>query len=216
MQKQGPMSMILSKQPSASLRDAQRMLTRSRISEAAREVFFTRGYSQSTIDEIIQVAGISKSTLYAHFRDSEDLLAHIAADYTTALCEVAARLPGPVPTRAEIGTWVEEVAALIRRERTPSIVVVGLANTADSPLCIQEIGDKLFETLAIRLPVFRHALADPQGLVMAWATVAMRELGVACLQHARDNGKGFSKNALTVAGDLFARLVQEHPNKDTK
>lgn len=210
------MNITLPKQRPASLRDTQRLLTRTRISEAAREVFFIRGYGHATIDEIIHVAGISKSTLYAHFRDTEALLAHIVSEYAAALCEVAARLPGPVPSRSEIGIWIEQVAALIRRERVPSVVVVGLANTAESPACVREIGDRLFETLAIRLPVFRHALENPQGIVMAWATVAMRELGLACLQYERDNGKGFGKSALTVAGDLFAHLVQEAPKKEIK
>ena len=210
------MNLTPPKKLSTSLRDAQRAFTRSRISGAAREVFFARGYGHATIDEIIQVAEISRSTLYAHFRDTEDLLAHIAADYTSALCQVAGQLPGPAPSRAEIGAWIEDVAALIARERIPSVLVVGLANAAEAPACIRQIGDRLFETLALNLPAFRQAMADPESLAMAWATIAMRELGLACLQHARDQGEGIGKNLLTVVGDLFARFIQTHSSEEPK
>ncbi len=168
-----------------------------------------RGYGPATIDEIIQVAGISRSTLYAHFRDTEDLLSHIASDYATALCAVTERLPGPVPSRAQIGIWVGEVAALIKRERIPSVLVVGLANTAGAPPCIHEIGVRLFEALAARLPAFQKVLAHRESLAMAWATVAMRELGLACLQYAQDEDDGPGGKLLTVAADLFALFVRE-------
>ncbi len=44
-----------------------------RIIEIAQEVFFQKGYETTTIDEIAQLAGYNKRTLYHYFKDKEEL-----------------------------------------------------------------------------------------------------------------------------------------------
>ncbi|GLR66995.1 hypothetical protein GCM10010909_16760 [Acidocella aquatica] len=189
------------------MREAQRALTRSRIVEAAREVFFLRGYRNATMEEIAEAAGASRSTLYANFKDKDVILAEVADSYMLALCEVAERLPGPDPTRVEIDVWLREIAAFIARDRTPSVLLSGLASAEDAPPVIHHIGEKLIETLAVRLPPFRLALAE--SLARAWATVILREIGWACQQFSRSGVGGPGPNLLIVAGDLLERFIQE-------
>lgn len=43
------------------------------IQSAARKIFFKKGYRNSTIDKIAQLAGISKGAVYLHFKNKEDL-----------------------------------------------------------------------------------------------------------------------------------------------
>jgi AcrR family transcriptional regulator len=45
----------------------------SEIQEAAKGVFFKRGYQKSSVDEIAKIAGISKGTIYFYFKNKEDL-----------------------------------------------------------------------------------------------------------------------------------------------
>jgi AcrR family transcriptional regulator len=50
---------------------------RAEILTAAAELFRARGYRASTLEELARRLGISKKTLYGHFRSKEDLLAAI-------------------------------------------------------------------------------------------------------------------------------------------
>src|ERR1700733_10404471 len=47
---------------------------RSRIVDAARELFFDHGYSKVSTSEIAEAIGISKKTLYKEFETKEDIL----------------------------------------------------------------------------------------------------------------------------------------------
>jgi AcrR family transcriptional regulator len=46
---------------------------RAHIVDAAKDVFLSSGFADSTMDEIARTARISKHTLYSHFRDKADL-----------------------------------------------------------------------------------------------------------------------------------------------
>jgi AcrR family transcriptional regulator len=48
--------------------------TRRRILDASRELFASRGWTATSIDEIVRTAGVTKGALYHHFRDKTDLL----------------------------------------------------------------------------------------------------------------------------------------------
>lgn len=47
-------------------------IARARIFEAMAHVVAERGYSQATIADIVETAGISRRTFYEHFRDKEE------------------------------------------------------------------------------------------------------------------------------------------------
>jgi AcrR family transcriptional regulator len=65
------------------LRDAAGQVLRPRILEAARELFFTRGFVRVTSDEIAARLGISKATLYKAFPSKEEILKAVISDYLT-------------------------------------------------------------------------------------------------------------------------------------
>ncbi len=52
----------------------KRSMTRSKILDAAYELFRRRGFSRVNVDEIAAAAGITKRTLYAHFPSKDALL----------------------------------------------------------------------------------------------------------------------------------------------
>ena len=47
--------------------------TRLQIIEAARKVFFQRGVSRSTLDEIACAAGVTRGAVYWHFQNKPEL-----------------------------------------------------------------------------------------------------------------------------------------------
>lgn len=66
---------------------------RARILRAARPLFTTHGYAAASMQQIADVAGVNKATLYHHFRDKEDLFVAIMADeFARAGAGIAAAL----------------------------------------------------------------------------------------------------------------------------
>ena len=65
--------------PRGGLREAQRRFTRQHILDAAIDVFLERGYIPSTVEDIIERAGTSRPTFYAHFRSKTDVLLEAGA-----------------------------------------------------------------------------------------------------------------------------------------
>lgn len=67
-----------------SLEHKQR--TRERIVESARRLFNRRGFTDVTIDEIMQHAGLTRGGFYKHFGTKEELYAHAVRQF---LCSQA-------------------------------------------------------------------------------------------------------------------------------
>jgi AcrR family transcriptional regulator len=51
--------------------------TRDRIIESGYELFYRNGFNRVGVDEIAAAAGVTKRTLYYHFRSKDDLLASV-------------------------------------------------------------------------------------------------------------------------------------------
>lgn len=72
--------------------------TRQRIVEAAYESFWRSGYTRTSVDGVAARAGITKRTLYAHFRSKDDLLAAVLMHYDELAMErlkrIGDRMPG--------------------------------------------------------------------------------------------------------------------------
>jgi AcrR family transcriptional regulator len=62
------------------LREAQRRFTRQHILDAATDVFVERGYIAATVEDIIERAGTSRRTFYAHFRSKADILVELGRE----------------------------------------------------------------------------------------------------------------------------------------
>lgn len=67
----------------------RRARVRADLLAAARQVFTTRGYPDTTISEIIQTADVAMGTFYLHFRDKEDVFLALAQE---ALHQVRAQI----------------------------------------------------------------------------------------------------------------------------
>jgi AcrR family transcriptional regulator len=54
-------------------KEREKKQRRNDIIDAAERIFFTRGYENSTMDEVAQEAELSKGTLYLYFKSRDDL-----------------------------------------------------------------------------------------------------------------------------------------------
>ena len=83
---------------------------RSEILTAAAELFRARGYRATTLEDLARRLGISKKTLYGHFRSKEDLLAAIF-HRTMSLVE-----EGLAAIRASRAAPAEQLREVIRHQ----------------------------------------------------------------------------------------------------
>jgi len=78
-------------------RNEQADATRATLIATARPFFARRGYSDVSIDEIVQAAGLTKGALYHHFRDKQQLFLGVVEQIEQAIQErllAAATQPG--------------------------------------------------------------------------------------------------------------------------
>lgn len=197
-------------EPVEPVRVAHRRITRDRICEAARELFFRQGFHGARLEDIAQAAGVSRSTLYLHFSDRDAILAAIARQYALGLTQLVELLPAPRPSRVDVRAWAARLADFVERERIPTVLIVELSDGGSVPVPIRRIGDELMAALAIRFPAFARAKADGQkpSLARAWSDTVFRELGWACLRHAR-YGRAMSSAALEVAARLLHAFIHD-------
>ena len=98
--------------PTTSLREAQKALTRTRLLDAAAELFARKGYAATTIEEIAMTAGATRATFYLHFASKSDLVHGLYA----ALVEHDAGYEELIeicraPTEAALRAWLDAFIA---------------------------------------------------------------------------------------------------------
>ncbi|MBU2647362.1 TetR/AcrR family transcriptional regulator [bacterium] len=54
---------------------------KARIAEIATDIFIEKGYKSTSLQDIAQVAGITKAGIYHYFKTKEDILYHILSTY---------------------------------------------------------------------------------------------------------------------------------------
>jgi TetR/AcrR family transcriptional regulator, transcriptional repressor for nem operon len=79
--------------------------------QAAREQFWTRGYSSTSVDDLTAATGLGKGSLYGAFGDKHSLFVRALDDYcTTAVARVSAQLRKPgVPAIDRLANHVQAI-----------------------------------------------------------------------------------------------------------
>src|SRR5215469_14339240 len=73
--------------PSATLRSQQVQATRRAVLAAARSSFGTKGYAQTSVDEIAAAARVTKGAVYHHFAGKEALFRAVYSEVETGAQE---------------------------------------------------------------------------------------------------------------------------------
>lgn len=92
--------------------------TRDRLLEAAGRLFYVQGITSTGIEAVVQAAGVTKPTLYAHFDSKTALVAAVlqrrhaerAADLEAKLAEMAAQ-QRPLGVFAWLDSWYADQGA---------------------------------------------------------------------------------------------------------
>jgi AcrR family transcriptional regulator len=186
------------------LREAQRDLTRSRILDAARSLFFTQHFDTATMDEIALAAGLRRSTLYLHFRDKDEILLEVISAYGDKAKKVLATLPGPAPSLAQIRRWVSKVARFVAKERAPLSIVVEVRRRQGFASTLEVLTNDLLESLGSNNPCFRGTgSADAEPVRRARALMLLQELTYACEIHLEDSSAADGRALLQITAEDF-------------
>ncbi len=92
-----------------SLAEEQGELTRARIRRAAREIVARHGFD-ATVEEIAQVSGVSRRTIFRHYESQSVLIATTVKDMLEVTFESLESVPSPDD---DFDGWLEGVAAAI-------------------------------------------------------------------------------------------------------
>ncbi|MFB6777770.1 TetR/AcrR family transcriptional regulator [Streptomyces sp. NPDC056352] len=114
----------------ANLREAQKQMTRRLLLESGLELFKTKGYSATTVDDIATAAGTTRVTFYAYFPSRSDLMkALIDEQLNEALQRVRSH---------EHGSTAQDLVATVV-DGTPEAIKAWLRRTADNWPAIRPI-----------------------------------------------------------------------------
>jgi AcrR family transcriptional regulator len=116
--------------PRRSLRDVQKQVTRERLIEAAAEEFRSRGFNETTADNIAKTAGASRATFYVYFRTKAEIVAELMRRSQSDVMEAYRQLDElENPDHAGILAWLDETI-MLWRERSSEFTTMeqALAN----------------------------------------------------------------------------------------
>jgi AcrR family transcriptional regulator len=191
------------------LRQALRDLTRSRIKNAARLLFYEKHYDTTTMDDIAIAAGLRRSTLYLHYKDKAEILADVIADYTPRAEAVLATLPGPAPSLDKISRWIRKVASFVAHERVPLSIILEMRRDRANIDTLEDLTSQLISALGTNNAVFRDAsAADADPRQRARALLLFQELTFTCEQILDGSGNDRAKALVAVTAEHFHEFLR--------
>lgn len=83
---------------------------RQAIFDAAETVFLRNGFVGASVDEVAQLSGVSKQTIYNHFGSKEDLFVALVSWMSASAGRAVRPEPLRLPDGADLATYLEEYA----------------------------------------------------------------------------------------------------------
>jgi AcrR family transcriptional regulator len=102
--------------------------TRELLLRAATDLFYKKGFSDTSIREVGTRAGVSNSLLYHYFKDKEEMLFQIISNTSVGLLN----------TLQEIDGKIEDPVERLREKLIQHIVVFGLKMKKESKIVVEE------------------------------------------------------------------------------
>ena len=178
----------------SSPKTARGRATRERILDAASAVIAERGVAETSIDDVIERAGASKSQLYHYFDDRDELLREVVTHNAE---RVLADLP-PLESWKAIRAWFDELVDLQTERRACGGCPIGslVGQLAESDEGARRALADALERWRLHLRAGLEAMqragklahiADPDEL--ATVTLATIQGGLLLTQTTRDPGR---------------------------
>lgn len=178
---------------------------RERLVVAAVDLFTEQGYDATTVAQIAERAGVTKSTFFRHFPDKRELLAAGQETLSRLLADGIAEAPDAATPLEAVAAGLERASGAmgpLNREIGPRIKAAVAASTElQERDALKNVGLAAAMTAAL----VSRGVPDPTAHLAA-------ELGVLALKRGfarwsegeRDDGEGLAHHALAALADLRA------------
>lgn len=139
----------------ASLRDAQRELTRQRIRDAARVAFVARGVGSTAMEEIAAGASVARATIYLHYPSKEQLLFDmIVEDWLALEAQFRWIVDAPRTDVAMVRRWIRRQVSVKHAMRDSMHIYAVMFQNPDFMDRHSDHRDRLIAILAERFDAF--------------------------------------------------------------
>jgi AcrR family transcriptional regulator len=174
--------------PSASNLNARKQeFVRNAIWETAIDLFAERGFDETTIDEIVEAAGVSQRTFFRYFASKADLMGRTGANLAAALSEtIKACAPTYLPSRVMREAIVHVITQAAGYPRLDKIIQIATkypaakqAQASRTP----EVQTEVAQAYARRMKHSRKGDATPE--ILAALTTAAFEIALLRWHEAR-------------------------------
>ncbi len=105
-----------------SLKERQRLLREDAILDGAMELLSTKGFSAMTMDDVANIVGISKATLYQHFPSKNELVVHVAIRKMDRSYEQMRSIDPALPAGERLKVLIENLIAFRFSNHAPRFV----------------------------------------------------------------------------------------------
>ena len=167
---------------------------RAEILEAALALFSSKGFHDTTMDEVANAAGVAKGTIYIYFQSKEPLLLALKRDFMQGLTDVVADIVADAIEQLEAGKEIDyrdiiddifQAVVDYHTQRRDEVEVV--VRQSPSPDLVREALDLEREYLALITNAFRTGVSyglvhteDPE-MTAHLVTAAIRDNIATCL-----------------------------------
>jgi AcrR family transcriptional regulator len=138
--------------------------TRERLVVAALQLFSEQGYDHTTVAQIAERAGSTKSTFHRHFPDKREVLAAGQETLSRLLSEGIAAAPASAAPLEAVGEGLRRAAGAFRPE-TSALVAAVVATSAElqARAALKQVG----MTAAMAEALERRGVAEPAARLAA-------------------------------------------------
>ena len=172
---------------------------RERLVVAAVELFAEQGYDETTVAEIAERAGVTKSTFFRHFPDKRELLSAGQAMLSELLAEGIASAPADAAPLAAVAAGLERAGdafGTMNRELGPQMKAV-IASSAE--LQEREALKRIGLSVAMSDALLARGVAQPVAHLAAEMGVLAFKQGYAAWLEAQESEEaGFATYALAA------------------
>jgi AcrR family transcriptional regulator len=112
--------------------------------EAAKELFFEKGYRSTTIQQIAERAGYSKRTVYLDYRNKDELFGNVCAQGGQLLLGLLEKVPGAtLPVEACLQAYLRVLIDFSRDHRQYFRMIFSESTKEIVDNCSEELRDRL-------------------------------------------------------------------------
>jgi AcrR family transcriptional regulator len=184
---------------------------RQRLVVAAVDLFTEQGYDATTVAQIAERAGVTKSTFFRHFSDKRELLVAGQDTLSTLLADGIAEAPASASPLEAVAAGLERASSAMgptNRELGPRIHAAVAASTElQERDALKSVGMAAAMTTAL----IDRGVPDPTAHLAGELGVLAFKQGYARWSEGdRDDGDGLAHHALAALEDLRAATVSLH------